>query len=103
MNIELIGKSFRFDLGQVKLKFTFDSETEGTIVIEDGGGMAENGHTESVVLSLKKLRDGLYLNSWTEASGATVTHVEDYANSTLYANATIDGTLYTFVGTITEL
>ena len=43
---------------------------------------------------------GVYLNSWTEASGATVTHVEDFANATLYSNMTVSGTLYNFVGTI---
>lgn len=48
------------------------------------------------------MRDGVYLNSWTEVSGATVTHVEDFANATLYSNVTVDGTLYHFVGTITE-
>ncbi|MGV9847443.1 MoaF-related domain-containing protein [Streptomyces endocoffeicus] len=48
------------------------------------------------------MRDGVYLNSWTEASGATVTHVEDFANATLYSNVTVDGILYHFVGTITE-
>jgi hypothetical protein len=103
MSTELIGKSFAFDLGQVKLNFTFNSVSTGTIVIVDGGGMLPDGHTETVEIDLKKIRHGLYLNSWTEASGSTVTHVEDYATSTLYATATIEGTLYRFVGTIAEL
>jgi hypothetical protein len=67
-----------------------------------GRGLAPDGHTETVEIDLKKIRDGVYLNSWTEASGATVTHVEDFANATLYSNVTVDGTLHNLVGTITE-
>lgn len=64
--------------------------------------LAPDGHAETVRLNLKKIREGVYLNSWTEASGATVTHVEDFANATLYSNVTVDGALYNLVGTITE-
>ena len=31
-----------------------------------------------------------------------MTHVEDFANATLYSNVTVDGTPYNFTGTITE-
>ncbi|WP_381791459.1 hypothetical protein [Streptomyces niveus] len=99
---QLVGKSYKFDLGPLKVRFTFDSQSQGTFVVEEGGGLSPDGHTETVKLSLKKIRDGVYLNSWTEAGGATVTHVEDFAHSTLYSNVTIDGTLYNLVGTITE-
>ncbi|MEU6784972.1 hypothetical protein ABZ912_37760 [Nonomuraea angiospora] len=61
--------------------------------VEEGGGLAPDGHAETVQLDL---------SSWTEAGGATVTHVEDFANGTLYSNVTVDGTLYNFVGTIEE-
>ncbi|WP_374223976.1 hypothetical protein [Nocardiopsis sp. MG754419] len=67
-----------------------------------GRGLAPDGHAETVALDLTRLREGLYLNSWTEASGATVTHVEDFANGVSYSNVTVDGLLFTFVGTIRE-
>jgi hypothetical protein len=102
MTVHLVGKSYKFDLGPLKVKFTFDSESQGSFVVEEGGGLAPDGHAETVALDLKEIRDGVYLNSWTEASGATVTHVEDFANATLYSNVTVDGTLYNLVGTITE-
>nr|WP_201845090.1 nuclear transport factor 2 family protein [Myceligenerans indicum] len=85
------------------MRFTFESESKGSFVVEEGGGLTPNGHTETVALNLKRIRDGVYLNSWTEAAGATVTHVEDFANGTLYSNVTVDGALYNFVGTITEV
>ncbi|MCK0116434.1 hypothetical protein MWU57_05260 [Isoptericola sp. S6320L] len=102
MTEQPVGNSYRFDLGPLKVRFTFDSSSQGTFVVEEGGGLAPDGHTETVTLDLRKIRDGLYLNSWTEASGATVTHVEDFANATLYSHVTVDSTLYTFTGTITE-
>ncbi|NJQ00540.1 MoaF-related domain-containing protein [Streptomyces zingiberis] len=102
MTTQLVGRSFRFDLGPLKVRFTFDSPSQGSFVVEEGGGLAPDGHAETVTLDLKKIRDGVYLNSWTEAGGATVTHVEDFANATLYSNVTVDGHLYHLAGTITE-
>ncbi|MEV0894044.1 nuclear transport factor 2 family protein [Promicromonospora sp. MEB111] len=103
MTAPMIGKTYTFDMGWLKVRFTFDSESKGSFVVEEGGGLTPNGHAETVALDLKEIRDGVFMNSWTEASGATVTHVEDFTNSTLYSNVTVDGTLYNFVGTITEV
>ncbi|MFD6189394.1 MULTISPECIES: hypothetical protein [unclassified Streptomyces] len=55
-----------------------------------------------MALNLREIREGVYLNSWTEASGATVTHLEDFENGALYSNVTVDGKLYHFTGTIEE-
>jgi predicted SnoaL-like aldol condensation-catalyzing enzyme len=71
--------------------------------VEEGGGLTPNGHAETVALDLREIRDNVYLNSWAEACGTTVTHVVDLANATVYSNVTVDGTLYNFVGTITEV
>lgn len=102
MTVPMVGKTYKFDMGWLKVRFTFVSPSQGRFVVEEGGGLTPNGHAETVALNLTEIRDGVYLNSWTEASGATVTHVEDFANGALYSNVTVDGTLYTFVGTITE-
>lgn len=102
MTEQLVGRSYRFDLGPLKVRFTFDSSSQGSFVVEEGGGLAPDGHAETVALDLRRIRDGVYLNSWTEATGATVTHVEDFANATLYSNVTVDGTLHNLVGTIAE-
>jgi predicted SnoaL-like aldol condensation-catalyzing enzyme len=103
VTVQMVGKTYRFDMGWLKVRFRFDSPSQGSFVVEEGGGLTPNGHTETVALDLKEIRDGVYLNSWTEASGATVTHVEDFTNATLYSNVTVDGTLYNFAGTITEV
>jgi hypothetical protein len=90
MTNQLTGRSYRFDLGDLKVRFTFDSPTQGSFIVVQGAGLAPDG------------REGVYLNSWTEASGATVTHLEDFENGTVYSNVTVDGKLYNFVGTIKE-
>lgn len=103
MSTELVGKSFVFNFGRLAVKFTYVSQSKATFTILDGGGMAPDGHNETVEIGLTKIRDGLYLDSWTEASGDTVTQVEDHATSTVYANITSAGILHNLVGTITEL
>nr|WP_285105530.1 nuclear transport factor 2 family protein [Promicromonospora sp. MEB111] len=99
----MVGKTYRFDMGWLRMRFTFSSSSQGRFVVEEGGGLTPNGHAETVALDLKEIRDDLYLNSWAEACGTTVTHVVDLANATVYSNVTVDGTLYNFVGTITEV
>lgn len=50
-------------------------------------------HTETVNVVATSIRPGVFLVSWVEASGATVVHVEDFDQSTLYSHATLpDGT-----------
>lgn len=102
MSRQLTGRSYHFDLGDLKVRFTFDSPAQGSFVVEHGAGLAPDGHAETVALDLHQIREGVYLNSWTEASGATVTHLEDFENGTLYSNVTVDGKLYHFTGTIKE-
>ncbi|MEU8217211.1 hypothetical protein AB0C47_15690 [Micromonospora taraxaci] len=102
MTKQLTGRSYRFDLGDLKVWFTFDSPTQGSFIVVQGAGLAPDGHAETVALNLQEIREGVYLNSWTEASGATVTHLEDFANGTVYSNVTVGGKLYNFVGTIKE-
>ncbi len=52
-----------------------------------------HARTETVAISVATIRPGVFLVSWVEASGATVVHVEDFADSMLYSHATLpDGT-----------
>ena len=99
---QLAGRTFLFDLGELQVRYRFDSPEVATFTVVNGAGLAPDGHTETVDITVKELRPGLYLNSWREKSGATVTHVEDFANGDLYSNVTVDGQIYTFVGSIKE-
>ena len=45
--------------------------------------------TETVKFVATVIRPGVFLVSWVEASGATVVHVEDFAQSVLHSHATL--------------
>jgi hypothetical protein len=46
-------------------------------------------HDETVEAVATLIRRGVFLVSWVEASGATVVHVEDFAQSVLHSHATL--------------
>jgi len=49
--------------------------------------------TETVKIVTTSIRPGVFIVSWVEAGGATVVHVEDFAQRVLYSHATLpDGT-----------
>ena len=102
-NLNPVGKKFRFDLGDLRVNYSFDSADKASFVVENGAGLAPDGHTETVAIELTEIRPGVYLNSWVEASGATVSHLEDFETGTVHSNVSIDGQIHRFRGRITPL
>ena len=101
MNIS--GKTFRvtFDLASAILHF--DSETSLTFTITQKNGEQLN-ERENVAINVKELRPLLYLITWQEASGTTVTQVHDQESDTLYSNWTsTDGVFTSLKGTLTPV
>lgn len=95
---------FLADLGAFKSELFFESDDTLVFRIAEGGGPAAVGHKEKVQITLVEIRPQVYMVAWKEATGATVTHVEDHENGILYSNATLpDGSFYTMKGTITPL
>jgi hypothetical protein len=104
MENKLKGKTFLADLGAFKSELFFESEETLVFKIAEGGGPAAVGHTEKVQVIVQEIRPHVYMVAWKEATGATVTHVEDHENGILFSNATLpDGSFYTMKGTITPL
>ena len=104
MKNNLTGKRFLADLGAFKSELFFESEDTLVFSIKDGGGPAELGHTEKVKITITEVRPQVYMIAWKEATGATVTHVEDHENGILYSNATLpDGNFYTMQGKISPV
>ncbi|RZM07636.1 MAG: hypothetical protein EOO88_51455 [Pedobacter sp.] len=101
---KLTGNRFLADLGAFKAELLFESEESLVFKIVEGGGPGEPGHTEKVNVTIAEIRPGVYMVCWKEATGATVTHVEDHVNGILYSNATLpNGEFYPMKGTITPL
>jgi hypothetical protein len=98
-----VGRTFRFLLGKLKVRYTFESTSKATLVVTAGAGLVDDGHTETVAIELREIRPNVYVNSWREASGATVSHVEDFENGVLVSNVTLpDGRLVRMTGAISE-
>lgn len=103
MTAELVGRKFAADLGQLKVRLTYESDTSMTFEVAQGAGMVADGHTETVSVEIAEIRPRVYLVSWREATGATVVHVEDLENSTVHSTVTLDGQLYRLNGTFVEV
>jgi hypothetical protein len=101
MKNNLTGKRFLADLGTFKAELFFESDDSLSFMILEGGGPGEQGHTEKVQIAITEVRPQVFMIAWKEATGATVTHIEDHENGILYSNATLpDGSFYTMKGTI---
>ena len=63
------------------------------------------GNKDIVLKAMKEFFvDRDIMVAWKEATGSTVTHIEDHENGILYSNATLpDGSFYTMKGTIRPL
>lgn len=104
MKNKLIGNSFIMDVGVLKTELYFESDNAMVFKILDGGSLQKKGYSERVQTVIAEIRPEVYMVAWKEASGATVTHVEDHKNGIIYSNATLqDGSFYTMTGTIHPL
>ena len=103
MAAQLVGRTFAANLGRLQARLTYESDTRMTFVVTSGAGMTTDGHSETVDVEIVEIRPHVHLVSWREASGATVVHVEDLANSALRSLVTLDGKLYRLTGTLKEI
>ena len=101
---QIIGRRFLADLGVLVVELAFDSATQITFTVKQGAGLVGDGHSETVAATVHEVRPGVYFTSWQEASGATVTHLEDFQNGVLHSRATLpNGEFYQLTGTIVPL
>ena len=104
MKNNLTGNKFLADLGSFKAELFFETNESLTFKIVEAGGPSQQGHTEKVQITVAEVRPQVYMVAWKEATGATVTHIEDHENGILYSNATLpDGSFYPMKGTIRPL
>lgn len=97
-----VGHEYRVDFGNgnaFSLAFQSDKQMKFTKLEEPGIGQAE-----TVQFTQRKIRDGVYLVYWQEASKTTVVHVEDFVEGMVYTNITTpDGTFYNSSSRLTKL
>jgi hypothetical protein len=88
MIMEIIGKTYEVDFGMAKAMLKFQSKNSLLFTITKMNGKAIN-EIETVAIKLIELRPKLYLITWKEKNGNTVTQVQDYENGIIYSNWTL--------------
>ncbi|AEY87000.1 hypothetical protein SHJG_1725 [Streptomyces hygroscopicus subsp. jinggangensis 5008] len=92
------------DLGQLTLEEHFESEERMTFTVVAGGGLVPDGYVETVAITAVEIRPDVFLISWKEESGATITHLEDFERGVVHSRITLpDGTPLALTGTIKPL
>jgi len=100
-NIQVIGNRFRIDIYPFSTELFFESETKMRFTILEGAGLEENGYSETVTIRMMEIRPQVYLVSWKEQKGTTVSQVQDYEHGLLYTNITLPGgDFYNLQGTL---
>jgi hypothetical protein len=101
--MNIIGNQFLVDFGMAKAILHFQSETSLLFTITEKDGKEVN-ETETVAIKLTELRPQLYMATWKEKNGNTITQVQDYENEVIYSNWTLPGGEFNNVkGTIKQI
>lgn len=99
--VPVVGHTFKFDFGKYSFELDFKSDTLLTIALLKG---SEPGPAERVRISRTEIRPNVYMVTWQERSGTTVTDVQDFSKGIVYANVTEPGGHFEhWKGKITEL
>ncbi|RZJ73040.1 hypothetical protein [Flavobacterium sp.] len=101
MKNKLTGNTYKMETEFLKVKLFFESDNSLEFTILEGSDLTKVGHTEKVQTVVTEIRPDVYMVSWKEITGATVTHLEDHENGIVYSNATLpDGSFYRMKGSI---
>lgn len=104
MKTKLTGNKYKVDLGSLKVEHFIESDSSMVFTILEGGELNKAGYSERVEIIVSEIRPQVYMVSWKEISGATITHLEDHENGILFSNITLpDGKFYNMKGTIHPL
>ena len=88
--MNITGNKFLANFGMAKAILHFQSESSLTFtIIEKDGNTADI--TETVAIKMTEIRPQLYMATWKEANGNSITQVQDYEKGILYANWTRPG------------
>lgn len=84
--MEIIGKKFEVDFG-AKAVLDIQSETALTFYISEKNGVKVD-ESETVEIAITQIRPKVFMLTWKEISGNTVTQIQDHKNEIVYMNWT---------------
>jgi len=85
--MNIVGSKFRVTFGITQAILHIQSETLINFTITQKDGEVVDT-TEAVTVKMTELRPLLYMVTWQESNGTTVTQVHDYEKGTIYSNWT---------------
>ncbi len=88
--MNITGNKFLADFGMAKAILHIHTETSLTFTILERNGNEED-ISEMVKTQMTELRPNLYMITWVEKSGKTITQIHDYQNEIIYSNWTLPG------------
>jgi predicted SnoaL-like aldol condensation-catalyzing enzyme len=101
-SLTLTGNRFYATIGKLEVELTFNKDNTVTFIVVNGAGLAPEGHTETLPVHPVEIRKNVFFLGWTEKSGATVTHLEDYNREVLISHITMpDGSFIILPGKVT--
>jgi hypothetical protein len=101
--MKIIGNKFAVDFGMAKAILHMQSETSLTFTTTEKNGK-EAHETETVKIQMTELRTQLYLVTWKEKNGNTITQIQDYENEMIYSNwTTLRGEFTHAKGTLQQI
>ena len=86
--MDIIGNKFLVEFEMAKAVLHIESETSLTFTTTELNGNEVNT-SETVEIKMTEIRPQLFLVTWKEASGKTITQVQDYEKETIYSNWTL--------------
>jgi hypothetical protein len=97
-----VGREYEANFGGDYIyRLRFDSDSSMTVT---GLAGATKDFTETVGIVVTRIRPGLYMVTWQEASQATVVHIEDFDQGVVYTNVTLpDHTFASYMGTLKQI
>ena len=84
--MKIVGKKFSVDFG-AKAILDIQSETSMTFIITEKGGVKDN-ETETVEIEITEIRPEIFMVTWKEKNGNTVTQIQDHEKQLVYMNWT---------------
>jgi predicted SnoaL-like aldol condensation-catalyzing enzyme len=84
-HIPAIGNRFKADFGEFAFELNFESENQLTWRAFNNSVF---GAIETVKIQKTEIRPNVYMVTWKEKSGTTVTHLEDFEQQTVFTNIT---------------
>jgi len=85
--MNIIGNKFKVEFGMAKAILHIESETSLTFTITEKDDNKEDTK-ETVATEMTELRPLLFMVTWKEQNGNTITQVQDYENGIIYSNWT---------------